>query len=166
MSLDLSDRRLAELIHDVAEQAARAVVEQGSVRVLYGTVVGAPDPVARTVAVALRGGHEPSPGIVYDEHAPVAGDTVRIVLLPTGDRYVDAIVGRPLERAGSSLVADAGLIAHGLGRVPTRYGVTPTVANRIVAVTAADEVNLTVALRTDAGVAVGAAELVAWWVAG
>jgi hypothetical protein len=92
--IDLNDRRFADLLVGVVDR----VVEQKLRTMLrthhYGTVVGAPDTVRRTVAVALLGKPEPSPGFVYGEVAPVEGDVVRVVIDPKGDRYVDAVVGR------------------------------------------------------------------------
>jgi hypothetical protein len=64
--------------------------------------------------------------------------------------------------SGSATIADGATIAHGLGFTPPRRSVTPTVAGRTVAVTAADATNLTVALRDSAGAAVTVAEPVLW----
>jgi hypothetical protein len=92
--IDLNDRRFADLLVGVVDR----VVEQKLRTMLrthhYGTVVGAPDTVKRTVAVALLGKPEPSPGFVYGEIVPVEGDVVRVIIDPKGDRYVDAIMGR------------------------------------------------------------------------
>ena len=66
---------------------------------------------------------------------------------------------------GVASKVNGGTIAHGVGAAPTRYGATATVAQHIVAVTAVDATNLTIALHTDAGVAVAVAENVAWWAA-
>lgn len=104
--ISLGDRRLAELVSELAERHAESAVGRLAPRVSYGTVTGDPDTTTRTVAVALRGMPEVSPGFVYGEHAPAVGDFVRVVVLSTGDRYVDAILGRPIP-AGSAAVVGA-----------------------------------------------------------
>lgn len=93
----MSDPRpLAEKIHDIADGAAERAVARLAPRFAYGVVVGEPNPTTRTVDVALRGMPEVSPGFVYLEHEPAAGDVVQVVTLSTGDRFVSAIVGRNL----------------------------------------------------------------------
>jgi hypothetical protein len=59
--------------------------------------------------------------------------------------------------------ANAATIAHGLGVAPTIYGVTATVSGHIAVITAADATNLTLGLKTDAGVDVAVAENVVWF---
>lgn len=100
--IELNDRRLADLIvatvDRIVEQRIRALLSSSH----YGIVVGDPDTERRTVAVALNGKPEPSPGFVYGEVEPVDGDVVRVVIDPRGDRYVDAIMGRtPGDLSGS-----------------------------------------------------------------
>lgn len=91
--------RLGEELDELVTAAVRAEIARLAPRVLYGVVVGAPDVAARSVAVALRGRPEASPGFVYGEHAPAEGDLVRVVILTTGDRYVDAVLGRDVNPA-------------------------------------------------------------------
>lgn len=67
------------------------------------------------------------------------------------------------DAGGTASVADAGTIAHGLGLVPQRATVTPTVAGHIAAVTAVDGTNITVSLTVaSTGAAVAVAENVRW----
>ena len=72
----------------------------------------------------------------------------------------------PDRRSGVASVANGANIAHGLGRTPASYGVTPYVAGRIMTVYAVDATYLYTQFVTDAGIGITVAENVAWWVAG
>jgi hypothetical protein len=70
--------------------------------------------------------------------------------------------GPPAPHGGVTSIANGGKIPHGLPVAPSFYSVSATVASHLVAVTAVDATDLTVALRDLAGLPVSIAEPVAW----
>jgi hypothetical protein len=75
---------------------------------------------------------------------------------------LQALEAKKTVTGGVASVSNGGTITHGLGGAPTLYSVTATVAGRRVAVTAVSATTLTVSLLDTAGLAVMAAENVAW----
>ncbi|QDP54159.1 MAG: putative right handed beta helix region protein [Prokaryotic dsDNA virus sp.] len=75
---------------------------------------------------------------------------------------VNGNIGRRTRNAGTASVADGGIISHFMGVTPTSYTVTPTVANRIVAVSAVTSSNMTIQLSDASGTPIAVAETVSW----
>jgi hypothetical protein len=73
-----------------------------------------------------------------------------------------ANVGRHGTLSGTAAVSNGATIPHGLGSTPVSYSATSSVAGRLVAVTAADTKNLTVAVWDRNGNPVTNKELVVW----
>ena len=71
-------------------------------------------------------------------------------------------LGYRTRNQGTATVANGGTISHGLSATPTAYRITPTVADRAVAVTAASSTTITVSLTQLNGTAVTVAESVNW----
>lgn len=76
--------------------------------------------------------------------------------------YVFGNANHVTRNGGTASKADGGTIAHGLVAAPTKYQVTSTAAGHIVAVTAVDATNLTIALKDHDGSAIAGAENVNW----
>lgn len=84
-----TDSVLARAILDAADRRAGQLLDRAIQQVRYGTVT-AVDVTNRKATVQLPGSATPSPGFVFFRHTvPQVGDLVRVVILPTGDRYVE-----------------------------------------------------------------------------
>lgn len=70
--------------------------------------------------------------------------------------------GYRTKNRGTNSVANGGTISHFMDAAPTSYRVTPTVANRVAAVTSVSSSTITVALHDNAGAAITVAEPVNW----
>ena len=86
----LDDPRLAQLIVDLVDRRARALLLTEGASTRYG-IVAAVDAPSGTCSVFLGGSTTASPGIAYYPWAPVVGDKVRVVIAGA-DRYVDAVL--------------------------------------------------------------------------
>jgi Pectate lyase superfamily protein len=92
-----------------------------------------------------------------------------LILSKTQDTYSLPIMkydnnrGWVNKNGGTLSVAHGGTIAHGLASMPTRYGVTGTVAGHVATVTSVDATTLTIGLTDSHGYPVTSPEQVAWW---
>lgn len=90
-----TDSVLARAILDAADRRAGQLLDRAIPQVRYGTVT-AVDVANRLASVQLPGSATASPGFAFARReVPVVGELVRVVILPTGDRYIDASYGPP-----------------------------------------------------------------------
>jgi hypothetical protein len=88
----LSDQRVPSELVRAIDRRIDLALERALPRVRYG-VVDSIDTANRTVGVLLAGDLVETLGYVYGALQPAVGQFVRVVALPTGDRYVDDGLG-------------------------------------------------------------------------
>lgn len=91
MTLDLNDPRLAQAIVAAVDRRVEQRLAQLP-QTRYG-IVASVNTTNRTVGVQLGADAAPSGPIVYGSRTPLVGDLVRVILSPSGDRYVDDVLG-------------------------------------------------------------------------
>lgn len=84
---------MVSAILEAADRRARIAIEQLLPKVRYG-VVTVVDATNKLATVDLPGPGAASPGFIFEARSsPAVGELVRVVMLPTGDRYIDASFG-------------------------------------------------------------------------
>lgn len=105
---DLNSRETASTVVEVITRLVERGIRKAAPAVRYGVVVNVT--TDRKVDVLLLGQPIPSTGFVYGTAVPVAGDRVRCVIDPRGDRYIDDVLGREAVAMVDALpAADASL---------------------------------------------------------
>ena len=90
--IDINDPVVAARLLAAVDRRVDQILAQRQVRVAYG-VVDAVSPSTMRCSVFLYGQATSTPGFVYAVgERPETGDRVRVVMLPGGDRYVDALL--------------------------------------------------------------------------
>ena len=86
----LSDPRVAEAIVRIVDRRVAEQLAAQLPRTRYGVVTAVGTGV---VSVQLAGDATAAPGFAFPPRmSPVVGNKVRVVITPSGDRYVDEIV--------------------------------------------------------------------------
>lgn len=93
MSTSQEAIELALAIIRAADRRAGAVITTSQAQIRYG-VVTAVDVPNRVASVKIAGMPTTSPGFAFGPVEPVVDDRVRVVLLPTGDRFIDEGFGQ------------------------------------------------------------------------